>query len=401
MSGLGFQIGNYAAGAALVLLLAGTSVAAQDSDSLALAPYQAAIGDAQLSLGGTASGAVFDTNLNGQPVASGAAKLMPRLHRDYDSGLSLGLDATLAVSDPLSRGRYDGDFFEKAYGEARTGLGRIEIGQTDGAGYVLAVGGPKVDAQVSLDDPQTTFFRNPVTHHAVTDMFALRTEVGASSNYAKFAYVSPALFGAQLALSFTPNQGKEVLPFLHDGPHVPGRQADMWEAGLRYSDDFGPVNVTGYGGIAEGRAEHKLTGQEGVSDLGFGLRADYTVDDDLGLSLGGSYRSSNAYAFDIADSTDGASTRALHVSASATYDQWVAGVEYGNGVAGEVAGLGVSGARLGLNGYQASLGYVLNTNWQITGGWQQLDYARSSGLFFNGDPRLTMDAGFLHLNLHV
>ena len=52
-------------------------------------------------------------------------------------------------------------------------------------------------------------------------MFALRTEVGASSNYAKFVYTSPSLFGAQLALSFTPSEGKQ-LPFLNAGPHLPG-----------------------------------------------------------------------------------------------------------------------------------------------------------------------------------
>ena len=403
MSRLGFQKSNGQApvGAGLALMLAASAwagpAAAQEAGIPALSPFEAPVGDAQLSLTGTASGAVFDSSLKRQPAASGSAKLMPRLHRDYDSGLSLGLDATLAVSDPLSRGRYGGDFFEKAFAEARTGLGRVEIGQTDGAGYVLATGAPKVDAQVSLDDPQTSFFRNPTTNGAVIDMFALRTAVGASSNYAKFAYVSPALFGAQLALSFTPNQGKDVLPFLRAGPQVPGRQADIWEAGLRYSDDFGPVTMTGYGGIAEGRAEHKLVRQEGVSDLGFGLRADYIVNDDLSLSLGGSYRHSNAYAFDISRSYDGATTRALHVGASATYDQWVAGLEYGNAVAGSAPGA----PRLGLNGYQASLGYVLNTNWQITGGWQRLDYGRSSGLFFNGGPSLNMDAGFLHLALHV
>ena len=399
MSRPGFQksnaIGLGAAG--LALFLTGTPAAAQDAGNLAIQPFEAPIGNAQLSVGGTASGAAFDSNLKRQPGASGSAKLMPRLHRDYDSGLQLGLAATLAVSDPLSRGRYGGDFLEKIFGEVRTGLGRIEIGQTDGAGYVLAAGGPKVDAQVSLDDPQTTFFRDPGTNGAATDIFALRTSVGASSNYAKFAYVSPALFGAQLALSFTPNQGKDVLPFLKAGPHVPGRQADIWEAGLRYSTDVGPVSLTGYGGVAEGRAEHKLVRQEGVSDLGFGLRADYNVDDDLSVSLGGSYRHSNAYAFDITRSYDGATTRALHVSASATYDQWIGGLEYGNAVAGSAPGT----PRLGLNGYQASLGYVLNSNWQITAGWQRIDYARSSGAFFNGAPRLDMDAGFLHLNLHV
>jgi hypothetical protein len=405
MSRLGFQKSNgralSGAGLALILASLGQSAPAWAQDIPTLSQFQAEIGNAQLSVGGTASGAVFDSGLKRQPAASGSAKLMPRLHRDYDSGLSLGLDATLAVSDPLSRGRYGGDFFEKVFAEARTGLGRIEIGQTDGAGYVVAAGGPKVDAQVSLDDPQTSFFRNPITNQAAIDMFALRTSVGASSNYAKFAYTSPALFGAQLALSFTPSQGKQVLPFLKAGPHVPGRQADIWEAGLRYSTDFGPVSLTGYGGIAEGRAEHKLVRQEGVSDLGFGLRADYTVNDDLSLSLGGSYRHSNAYAFDIAQSFDGATTRALHVSASANYNRWVAGVEYGNAVAGSPPGLGPNGARLSLNGYQASIGYVLNSNWQITGGWQRLDYARNSGAFFNGAPRLDMDAGFLHLNLHV
>ena len=395
MSRPGFQKSNGTA--ALALVLAGVPAMAQAAEGLTLSPFQASVGDAQLTVGGTASGALFDNGLAGQPWASGSAKLMPRLHRDYDSGLSLGLNATLAVSDPLSRGRYGGDFFEKAFGEVRTGLGRLEVGQTDGAGYAVAMGGPKVDAQVSLEDPQTSFFRDPSTRHAVIDMFTLRTEVGASSNYAKFAYVSPALFGAQLAISFTPNQGKEVLPFLHAGPHVPGRQADVWEAGVRYSTDFGPVNLTGYGGIAEGRGEHKLSGQEGVTDLAAGLRADYAVDDDLSLSLGGSYRTSNAYAFNAAQSYDGATTRALHVSASATYDEWIAGVEYGNGVAGSAAGA----PRLDLNGYQASIGYVLNSNWQITAGWQRLDYDRASGLFFNGASRLNMDAGFLHLSLHV
>jgi len=382
--------------AALILFLAGTPATAQES-GLTLEPYEASVGDAQLSLGGVAGGAVFDGDLKGQPAASGALKAMPRLHRDYDSGLSLGLDATLTVSDPLSRGRYNGDFLEKFYGEARTGLGRVEIGLTDGGGYDLAVTGPKVDAQVSLDDPQTSFFRDPATHRAVTNMFALRTEVGASSNYAKFAYVSPALFGLQLALSFTPTQSREVAPFIHEGPPVPDRQSDMWEAGLRYSDEFGPVTLTGYGGFAEGLGEHKLPGQEGVSDLGLGLRADYSVDDDLALSLGGSYRQSNAYTFDITHSEQGGTTHALFVSSDATYDQWVAGVEYGSGSADGVAGM----PQLDLNGYQASLGYVLNKNWQITGGWQRLDYARSFGLFFNGAPRAGMDAGFLHVNLHV
>ena len=171
--------------------------------------------------------------------------------------------------------------------------------------------GPKVDAQVSLDDPQTTFFRDPATHRAVTDIFALRTEVGASSNYAKFAYVSPALFGAQLALSFTPSQGKNVLPFLHAGPHVPGRQADIWEAGAALFRRFraGDADRLWRRRRRPGRAQIAAA-RKASAIWAAGLRADYPVNDDISLSLGGAYRQSNAYAFDINRSYQAAPPRA-------------------------------------------------------------------------------------------
>jgi hypothetical protein len=165
-----------------------------------VAPPSWPVGQAELRLAAEASGALSGPRQPGQNglQASGALRLMPQLRRDYDSGLSLGLEGTFAAADPLSRGRYDGDPVERLAASARTGLGRIEIGITDGAGYGLAAGGPKVDPGISLDDPRTSLFRDPASGRAVTDMFALRTEVGASSNYAKIAYTSPALFATRL-----------------------------------------------------------------------------------------------------------------------------------------------------------------------------------------------------------
>src|SRR5262249_11305436 len=154
---------------------------AQEESGPTLSPLEVPVGGAQLDLGGMAGGALFDTDFKRQRLASGVLKAVPQLHRDYDSGLLLGLEAPPTIRDALSRGRYGGDFFEKIFAEARTGLGRVQLGQADGAGYALSVTGPKVDAQVSLDDSQTSFFLDPTTHHAVADMFALRTEVGASS----------------------------------------------------------------------------------------------------------------------------------------------------------------------------------------------------------------------------
>ena len=354
------------------------------------------VGQAEFRLAGEASGALFDPKQPGWHglQASGALRLMPELKRDYDSGLSLGLNSTFALADPLSRGRYDGDVIERLAGSARTGLGKLEVGITDGAGYGLAVTGPLVDPAIGLDDPRTSLFRDPGTHRAVTGMFALRTQVGASSNYAKMAYSSPSLFGVQLALSFTPSEGKQ-LPFLNAGPHVPGRQVDFWEAALRYETELGPVSLSAYGAVAEGRAEHKLPGQEGVSDLGAGLSADYSLTDEITISLGGAWRQSNAHGFDVNQSWQAGTTRAGHLSAAATYEKWMAGLEYGNGVADAVAGL----PRLGLSGLETSLGYRISDGVHVSTGWQHLSYSRSTGLFFNGASQLKLDAVYLHLNL--
>jgi hypothetical protein len=319
---------------------------------------------------------------------------MPQLRRDYDSGLELGLAGTFAVEDPLSRGRYDGDVIERLAGELRTGLGKLEIGITDGTAYGLAVSGPKVDPGVSLDDPRTTFYRDPNTHRAVADIFGLRTEVGASSNYSKFAYTSPSVFGLQLGLSFTPTEGKQ-LPFLNAGPHLAGRQVDIWEGAVGYDTDLGPVSLSAYGGFAEGRAEHKLPLQEGVSDLAVGARADYPLDEDFTLSFGGSLRQSNAHAFDVNQSFQPGTTHADFISGAFSYQQWMGGLEYDTGLADQVPGA----PRLGQNGLEASLGYSLSSDASISSGWQHLVYSRGSGEFFNGLPQLKLDAVYLHVNL--
>lgn len=376
-----------------------TAIPAQAAlPDFALAPWSLPVGSAELRLNGEASGALFAPH---QPAwrgaqGSGALLLMPQLRRDYDSGLSLALNGTFAAADTLSRGRYDGDVIERLSASARTGLGTLEIGITDGAGDVLAVGGPKVDPNVSLDDPRTSFYRDPLTGRAVTNLFALRTQVSASSNYAKFVYTSPSLFGAQLALSFTPTEGKQ-LPFLDAGPDVPGRQVTFWEAALRYETEVEGATIAAYAALSESRGEHKLPGQQGTSDLGVGARIDYPLNEELRLSLGGSWRQSNAYAFNVNQTWQPSVTRAQHVSAALTDGLWTAGVEYGNGVAKEV---GIAGLpRLGLNGAQASVGHRLSPSLNVSAGWQRLGYARSSGSFFHGAPQLKMDAVYLHINL--
>lgn len=384
-----------AATVAVLLAAAPTAAVAQT-----LAPLTLPVGESELTLGGAARGALFSADQPGSAAnIGGVAKLTARLARTDDTGLTLSLSSTLAVHDRLSFGRYDGDLLEKLYGEARTGLGTVRVGLADGASAALAVAGPVADTAVSLNDPSVTFFRDG-NGNAIANIFTLRTPGGPSLNYAKIVYESPDLtgvFGLRLALSFAPGEGKNVLPFLAAGPQVPGRQADMWEGALRYSEDFGPLTLSGYGGIGVGRGEHKLPGQEGVSDYAAGLRGDYAVTDDLTVSLGGAWHSSNAYAFNINQTYAGGTTRIAHVSGGVTYDGWSASLEYGSGVAGRVGG----NARLGLNGMEAQLARTISDSVLASVGWQHLSYGRDSGTFFDGSRRLSLDAVFLHLSLRT
>ncbi len=364
-------------------------------------PYSAEIADWTLTVGGTAYGTVFSAN---QPAntdkswVTGAATLTSSLKRVTDSGLSLSLNSAFEIyHDRLSGDNYGNAFVQKVYGTLQTGLGRIEIGNTDGAAYALSVTGPVVDEATSLDDPNAGFFRDPTTGRNFTEIFTLSSVVKSSLNYAKISYYTPRLFGLQLAASYTPSEGKDVLPFLNSGPHVANRQHSIWEAAVSYSDYFGPVSVGVYGGLAVAHAVDKTPGHAGLTDWGFGSEIDYNINDDMKLSLGGAYRHANTYAFDIYDALANGKTTSAHLSTTLTYGPWLIGGEYGDGTADSPPATPV----IGVKGYEVSAGYVFNANLQATLGWQELRYSRDIGSFYNGSPRINMNAVFFHLRLHV
>jgi hypothetical protein len=385
------------------LASAGISPAAASLTDWSVAPWVARIGDYDFRLGGDAYGAVFGNDQPGFPGldtsgVTGALRFYPRFERSYDSGLVLGLHASiLAYRDRFTNDRYGGDVFEKFYGAAQTGLGTVELGNVDGAGYKLGVSGPKVDEHLSLDDPQVTFFRNPLTGRALDEIFTVATPVGASLNYAKLSYYSPRLFGVELGASFTPSESKDVIPFVSAGPHVPNRQRYIWEFAANYTDYLGPVSLGAYGAVSMAHNDARTIGHEGLTDWALGTAADWSINDDWKLSAGVAYRESNAYAFMINNVLAAGTTRAVHASTTATYGSWIAGAELIQGDADGSVGL----PTLGVHGYQASIGYVINSNLQLTAGWQQLRYGQNAGVFYNGLPVIKMNAEYLHLDFHV
>jgi hypothetical protein len=366
-------------------------------------PWTANLANYTVTVGGQAHGTLFAPTLPSadgfdQHWATGLADLNLRVERDYDSGLTLALKGSFEVArDKLSHDNYGGNLVQKVYAEAQTGLGRVEIGMTDGAAYALSVTGPVVDDATSMDNANATYFLDPSTGRDFTEIFALNSAVESSLNYAKISYYTPRLFGIQLAVSYTPSEGREVIPFLNNGPDLTNRQKSIWETAASYSGNFGPVSVGFYGALSVGHADRKTPGHEGLTDWGLGSEADYSINDNLKLAVGGAYRHTNTYAFDIYDALSSGGTDSSHLSATLTDGPWIVGGEYGDGTADGAA----FAPTIGVRGYQASVGYVFNANLQTTLGWQQLDYSRDAGMFYNGAPHIHMNAVFFHARLHV
>jgi len=385
----------------VMALLVSLPVRAASWDDWSISPLSGSIGNLNYSVGGQAYGSAFWAD---QPRASGldqsnvtgAASLNARLERDYDSGLSLALKGTFEIyHDRLSGDNYGSDFVQKVYGSMQTGLGRVDIGNSDGAAYALSITGPTVNEEVTIDNSNADFFRDPITRRNFTDTFALNSAVESSLNYAKISYFSPRLFGVQLAGSFTPSQGKDVLPFLNPGPHVANRQTDMWEAAINYSNTFGQLTFGLYGGFIFGHNAAKTAGHKGLTDWGVGSELDWSVNDDVKWSFGGAYRETNTYVFNIDNS--GSNTQSLHLSTTITYGSWSAGVEFGNG---HSDGL-LDAPTLGTHALLVDAAYAVNSNLQLSAGWEKLNYSRNAGIFYNGAPVIGMDAGFLHAVLNI
>ncbi|HWA91468.1 MAG TPA: hypothetical protein VG889_15635 [Rhizomicrobium sp.] len=396
------------------LLLAAATVPAYGFDlgdwptNWNLSPYTTTIGDnLQFKLTGQADGSAYAAAQPGfadwkPDGATGAANIGMSLERDYDSGLTLALKSSFEVyHDRLSGDNYGSDFVQKVYGQMQTGLGRVEIGNTDGAAYALAVTGPVVQGFTSIDNPNVTFFRDPSTGQAFVNVFALNSAVEASLNYAKISYYTPRLFGIQLGMSFTPSEGKDVIPFATKGPDVFDRQSDIWEIGASYNNYFGPVTVNFSGGFSVGHDDRKTPGHAGLTDWSLGAEIDYAVDDDWKLAVGGAWRQSNAYAFAINDVLGDGQTVSKHLSGTITHGSWIVGGELGDGKAdGGPHTLG-SDPTLGLHAASATLGYVVNSNLQINLGWERFIYRRDIGAFYNGAKRIGMHATFLNFEFKV
>ena len=171
----------------------------------------------------------------------------------------------------------------------------------------------------------------------------------------------------------------------------------MWEAAINYTDNFGPLTLGVYGGIILGHDDAKTLGHKGLTDWGLGTQIDWDVNDDVKISFGGAYRQADTYTFDINNAFASGNTQSLHLSSTITYGSWSAGVEFGNGRSDGF----LAAPTLGTHALLVDGAYAVNTNLQLSAGWEKLNYSRTSGTFYNGAPVIGMDAVFLHAVLNI
>ena len=387
---------------ALAAFLPGAApVTAQElGETLAIDAPVWQLGSYELTLGGFAHGALFLAQQSAGPLdpdgidetdATGQVRVAPRLQRIYDSGLIVGAESRfLVVRDTLSGDAYGNDALEKFYLYLQTGLGRVEIGQQDGVGYILGMTGPVVDRHITLENPHVHFFRDPLTRNPLQAFSNENTVVSSSSNLAKASYLTPRLFGAQLGVSFTPNPLKSPLPVTGNPSNLPNVQAAIWEVAASYATRVSNVAVGLSAAFARGALRNPTPGHSDVYDAAFGLQFAYDWDM-VRLSWGGAYRISNGYGFAPGSAFRDAESQRIHLSAMAERGPWRVGGEYSFGAADAPSGT----ANYDVNSYQLAAGYRLNDNLQLSAGWQWREYERSLGVFHNGAPMIDLNAGFV------
>lgn len=386
-------------GTAALLLTVGPAAASGLTD-WDLKPATTDLGGWTASLGGTANLIGYSASQDaGAGRTGGTASLFfdPEVSRLFENGWRVGLKGVInAYHDQLSNDNYGNDVFQKAYLFVATPYGRVEIGQQDGAAYKMAMTGPLVADAIAIDDANITFFRDPTTGEAFSNVFAVRSGVFATANDAKISYYTPRLLGVQLGISYTPHMVKDGLPFISAGPHVADRQDNLIDAAVNYTGFFGRTSLGLYAGLSAGHNVARTAGHDDLFDWALGGELDY----DLGeatLALGGAYHRSNGYTLDPMQAFAHGTTHVAHASTKLSMGSWLFGLEYSTGTADAEAAL----PKLDTTGYEASVGYRINSNLQLTGGWQHLRFSRDSGVFYNGLPHVSMDAGFLYLRFHV
>ena len=296
------------------------------------------------------------------------------------------------------------DILEEAwlYWEGR--LGRVQLGLMDGAADVLGVTVPSVSSSIRVDNPEVLLLAFPCSSTAIGcsndpgrpgSLFSpngmqLRSDIHGSDNYLKIMYVSPVFDGFRVAISYTPDGTRDLGELF--GVNELNEQADIVDVALNYTGTIGDtVDLSATVGYVFGNNVNNTS--VGI----FGDLEDFGAQVKLGYrewTLGAAYRETNVAGGGpvipgsfITNVFEDEVTETWSFGLMYETGPWAASVNYIT-MTEEI--LFSSRDQEG-SGLQFGLGYTVDENIRVTGGYQRYEFKRDFGFcgFFGCD---TLDA---------
>ena len=210
-----------------------------------------------------------------------------------DNGLTVGahVEAQADGDTPGGDAANDGFDVDESYIYMSGSWGRVNVGDEDGAAYLLQVAAPSADSNID----GVRQFVNPVNYTAagltLTNVAVTGRNGGGldydhdtTGKFTKASYLSPILNGFQLGASYTP---ESTDPADENGIGLDADDTieETYEGALRYEGVFNNVGVIaglGYSHGEAGTATDDRTAWNAGLDLDFGpfgIGAAYTEDD--------------------------------------------------------------------------------------------------------------------------
>lgn len=153
-----------------------------------------------------------------------------------DNGMTFGVNIQLEAMTA-------GDQMDETYMyiESDT-MGRVEMGNTNSAGYKLAVGAPSVGFGINSPSPSAY---HPTAFSPVGAGFGLNafgsssTEVGGNNDIMRISYFTPSFNGLTVGVSYAPGQAQDTNGTFDRNAGLNG----VFDIGANYSQTFGSVDV--------------------------------------------------------------------------------------------------------------------------------------------------------------
>lgn len=243
------------------------------------------------------TGASQDDDFNGSVNSfdvQGESEIYFQGETTLDNGMTIGVMVELEAGADNGDG---GDTIDESYLYVEGKYGKLILGSTDNAAYLMRATAPNA-AYTEVDDVAIPNYL--VRPDDVTDNI---TDLGFDGDSNKAIYMTPKFYGVQFGVSYSGSNNTEGddqwSGVTNSESMVKATDFDeSWAFGLSYEREIGPVGLLATAGytIANGNGANA----KDAEDWAFGLNLTYA-----GFTLGGAYRVVDAPEGSFASEADG------------------------------------------------------------------------------------------------